>query len=752
MTLFYSQDGWVVSEKKFSLEHNRKFEGLFAIGSGYLHLRASLEEHIADAPQNVTYNRMPANVTSEKFPEFKARWGTYVPGIYGTHPLLCSELINLPWFAGWAPLIDGTRLDLSTARFSDYDRSLHLKEARIARALTWHVSSEIDVCVSYDSFVSAVRPGLLVQRMTLTPNKETQIDIQSNIDGDVRTNGYDHLNSIQFQTFQGTGVACVATTDQNDHVEIRSQIFGGSEARYLERERVAEVFTSVLAHANTPVVFEKYTVVGTSQDEENRNLAAELSEASSLGYEKLLEEHAADWRRLWEQSDVVVEGDKDSQLAMRVSVYHLLRSHPRNSRVAIDAKGYAGEGYFGRFFWDTEMYLVPFFLYTEPEKAIQLMDFRTLTLDAACQNAEAYGYPGARYAWESDKSGLESCAVWQYRDHEIHVTADIAYAFAHIACSKGRASDVSPEIAKVLVEAARYWIARIDYVGEERLPSLLGVMGPDEYSPITHNNAYTNRMVKFALDLAAQVGTAGGASAEEIHTFQSVSESLPILKRADGLVLQHESFEKLAEPNFSTFWNDRGATYASQVPQERLYRSKNLKQADVLMMMFLFATEFSDTEVRQAWDYYLPYTTHDSSLSAAVHSILACRLKDRTVAWDLWKKGCGIDIDFEHGAAAEGVHIAACGGNWMNMVFGFAGISPVNQSVMLSIDPLLPEPITKLSFPLVWRGTRIQIDVTPTTVTVVHKEGGEMELVICGEKRCLKAGGEAQLCMTSACA
>lgn len=730
-------DGWILSEDTFDVDNNRKFEGLFTIGSGYLHLRGSLEEHMRGAPQSSTYMRMPGNTTSEKFPEFKARWGTYVPGVYGKHPVLNNELINLPYFAGFAPLVGGERLDLTASTVTNCKRSLNMREARIERSLEWRVAGAT-LKVAFDIFVDSARPGLCVQRMTLVPSKDIEVAVESAIDGDVRTNGYDHLTFVQGTKVSENRIRLSCVTDRDERVEMVSEVTGGERQAISQTDRKITHVTYVKAQAQAPIVFTKYTVVGTSQDATPRLIDEELDHAIQAGYEGLLREHVADWERLWRFSDVTVEGDQDSQLAARASVYHLLRSHPRDERVAIDAKGYAGEAYFGRFFWDTEMYLVPFFLYTDPLRAKQLMKFRALTLEAAKINARDYGYVGARYAWESDKSGIESCASWQYRDHEIHITADIAYAYAHIAAATSGDDYYTDDIINVIVEGARFWRSRIDEVPTRKEPALLGVMGPDEYSPISHNNAYTNRMVKFNLELAAALGTRIGVKSDEIAEFKRLSRALPILRRPDGLILQNEAFETLAEPAFDQ-WKDRSKTYAAQVSQERLYRSKNLKQADVLMMMFLFGDEYSDEEISQAWDYYVPVTTHDSSLSAAIHSVLGCRLGKHQEAWDFWQQSSMIDVDFAHGGPAEGIHIAACAGNWMNLVYGFAGIKPATQSPILSVNPALPKRLTKIHFPIIWGGTRVSIEVAHSKVVVTHLgEGPAMDVIIRGKKQSLR--------------
>ena len=211
-------------------------------------------------------------------------------------------------------------------------------------------------------------------------------------------------------------------------------------------------------------------------------------------------------------------------------------------------------------------------------------------------------------------------------------------------------------------------------------------------------------------------------------------------RRADGLVLQSDHFESLAEPNFDEHWPDRKRPYAAQVGQERLYRSKNLKQADVLMLMFLFPEEFSDAEVRQAWDYYLPVTTHDSSLSAGVHSMIASRLGLKVDAWNYWLKSAFLDLDLNTEAAAEGVHIAGNGANWMVAVFGFAGFRYAIQSETLTFDPRLPDEWKRLAFPINWRGQQIFIDIKSEKLLLSNDSALPLEFYLGGHKHKLGAG------------
>jgi len=577
--------------------------------------------------------------------------------------------------------------------------------------------------------------------MTVTADRDVRITVLGGIDADVRTNGFDHFTAVEISAVDARAVTCQVSTDLGDIIAMRTALLaeGPFDAPLVE-SHAARCSATLALRAGEPITVEKRIAVTASRDLVPTTPEDQLALAEALSYEALLAEHAAVWAQWWNTCDVEIDGDTASQLAMRVSLYHLLRAHvPSDPRVAIDAKGYAGEAYMGRYFWDTEMYLVPFFLYTDPAKARTLVDFRLNTLPGAQRNAASYGYPGARFPWESDAAGNECTPLWQYRDHEIHVTADVAYAMAHYAAATD--PGYVAQAATALVEMARYWQARIDWRSGEDAPCLLGVMGRDEYTPLSSNNAYTNRMVAFAMDLAARAGAQGGATPEECAAFRHIADTLPVLRTPDGLVLQCEEFSQYPEPQFDRLWADRAKPFAAQVSQERIYRSKCLKQADVLMLMLLFPQEFTDDEVRQAWEAYVPYTTHDSSLSAGAHAIIATRLGLMDAAWAFWQQSSRLDLDTAHGGAAEGIHIAACGVNWQIAVQGFAGMRTALQAETLTLHPCLPQQWTRLAFPLVWHGRQVSVELTHENCTVTNASEIPLPVNVSDESRIIAPGG-----------
>ena len=738
-----NDNNWVLTQDKFDINTAQAFEGLFTLGSGYLHTRATMEEHFVDCPQDSRELRKPANVTAEKFNPVPGRWGTFVPGVFGNHPLLLQEMINLPWFLELAPIVDGERLDMNSSQITGFKRTLNMKTATLNRELVWKTKSGKTVKVYHERFISGCTPNLSVQRIRIECDQALEVTVLGGIDANVTTNGFDHFQSVDIGE-TSNGVSCRVVTDVDDTVSMECRLSAdGAKWNYASDDRHGWHESVFAVTPEQPLVVEKRTVVTTSRDLNPTTSTNILDAVADEDWNSLYQKHCAHWANEWERADIQIEGDDEAQIILRSSIYHLLRAHvPNDNRVAIGAKGHAGEAYKGHFFWDTEAYLLPFYLYTTPEKAKTLVDFRINNLDEAKNIAASYGYKGARFPWESDADGRECCCDFQYRDHEIHVTGAVTYGMAHYFNAMDEIDQATDEAAELAVETARYWMGRIDYRKGDDYPSILGVMGPDEYAPITHNSAYTNRIAAFNLDLAARIGERGGATAEELSVFAKMAAELPITrsKKNPDLILQCEGFEELAEPRFEELWTDRKGCYAARVSQERLYRSKNLKQADVLLLMAMFPDEFTDKEVKTAWDTYVPVTTHDSSLSAGVHSIVALRLGMYKEAWDFFMKSASIDLDTDHGGAAQGIHIAGCACNWQVVIQGFAGMLTAVQSDILSFNPNLPEHWKKLTFQITWKGTPVRVEMEHGNTSLTNLGTEKIEIKLAGQTVSLSAG------------
>jgi trehalose/maltose hydrolase-like predicted phosphorylase len=628
---------------------------------------------------------------------------------------------------------DGEPLDMDRCRIDGYERFLDFRDGTLHRRFAWRTRGGAVLEASYQRFVSRKRERVCVQEIAWRClAAEAVLHIESAIDARVRTNGHDHFTSVRGSVDGGRALVEV-TTDTGDRVALCSEVRASRVAftPAVGNDRRPACAAEARLRPGSELRIVKISAVATSRDP---GIGADLAAAAAAEVasafteeDRLYPEHAAAWAAMWKASAVTIGGDPRAQHALNFALYHLLRAaNPRDSRAAICAKGSAGEAYFGHFFWDTEIYLLPFFLYSRPDAARRLVEFRIETLDGARRNAKAYGYRGARYPWESSVTGDEQCPNWHYADFEVHVTADVVHAVRHAAAAADD-EDLAFRAAEMLVETSRYWASRVERRADGSV-NLNGVMGPDEYTCFSNNNAYTNGMVKRALRFTlrtlaslerrrpaehAALAQRLGVTAAELADFEAIAAGLPVRIRSDGVIVQCDGFERLEDIDVASVWKDRSRPFGHFVSQERNYRSKALKQADALMLAYLFPTEFTPDLVAATYDYYEPLTTHDSSLSCVVHSILACRLGRRDEAYTLFGRSLGIDLDAGGGGAAEGIHIANCAGIWQAVIVGFAGMSWAYESPAPRFEPRLPVHWTSLEFPLRYAGRAYEVRITP---------------------------------------
>jgi kojibiose phosphorylase len=732
-----SKDFWILKQNKLIPSETLAWESLFTQGSGYLQIRGSFEEKLEDSPQNIEYVRSTTNVSAEKFIEQNARWGCYIPGIYSPHPVFNNEITNLPFPLGIDLYVSGERLDPINSTIAGFSRELNLKTALLSRNMIWKCKSGVILNIKWRRIVHALVKKLILQEVVIVPDKDIEIKVVAGIDGDVRTNGHNHFTKIECQA-SSSGCFCAVETEGGNRVEVASMMLGNNWEGETTSKSARQV-KKIKLKAGEQLILEKRSALSCDRDTDKLSAKEVLNKYKNISFEKLLAGHIEIWEERWEKSDIEIRGDKKSQLNVRASIYHLLRSYVDDDRVSICSKGYSSDAYWGRFFWDTEMYIIPFFLYTDPAKAKNLMNFRINTLPAARENARSYGYAGAKYPWEADADGKENCPgyLWQFRDHQIHISGDVIYGFLHYAYATGDYNYLKKDAAEAIKEICRYWMDRIDNVDGKSV--LLAVTGPDEYNPLKNNNSFTNQIVIHSLKTGASIGKEAGMNNKEIAGWGKTAENIPILRRPDGMILQFAEFEYLAEPDFESNWKDRSKPYAEFVDEERIYRNKSSKQPDVLMMMWLFMNEFSREEIKQAWDYYEPYCTHDSSLSPGIHGIIAARLGLKKEAREYWEKTADFDFNIKNGKVSLGVHIGCLASIWQLVVFGFAGVKTAMESEILTINPVLPEGWEQVSFPLIWKGQRVKVTINHKEIFVENMSDDDLKVNICGKEYIIEA-------------
>lgn len=706
---------WCLTEETYDPEKSKHYEGLFTQGNGYMDVRGSYDEGVSCVNQAREYERKPANVTLEKHLKEQSNWGTYIPGIVGKHPHLMTEIINLPYFFETGFCINGETLDMNESKITGYKRWLDMRDGSLNRHLTWHTKEGQVVEMEFFRFISKENAHLAISQIKLKlASGNGEVTFFGGVNVGVRTNGFNHFTGTENSAIDKNTIQVSVDTNGGNKVVILSKLLANRKVSTVTLGDEKRGFTTGTLELGEgeELVIQRIITVATDRDKVKEvtdpfeTCTTTMDYAIESGCDVLLKRHQDKWKEYWNRSDVIIEGDDRVQKALRMSIYHLLRAdNDRDDRVAICAKGYAGAAYFGRYFWDTEISLLPFFIYTNPEAAKKLLLFRYNTLEGAKRNATSYGYKGARYPWESSVSGDEECANWQYADHEIHVTADIVYAIMHYVFATEDIDFIRKYGIDIMVETARYWCTRVDRFADGSY-QLLGVMGPDEYLPITNNNRYTNKMVKYSLEqtifwLEQFRPEHLHVTDDEIALFKDVAANLKLdLDSPEGVILQCDEFLNYADIDFDTVWKDRSKCFGTYISQERNYRSKALKQADVLEMMMLFKNEFTKEELRANYDYYEPITTHDSSLSAAVHGIIAAWLGKEDEAMAFLNRVINIDMDDNKLGAEEGIHIANCGGLWQLVVFGFAGMKTAFESDEIVFEPHLPKGWKKIIIPI----------------------------------------------------
>jgi len=746
---------WIIQEEEFQVHQNKHFEGVFTTGNGYLSIRGSLEERLKDENQAEEYMRMPMNVTLEKSNHMISKWGTYVPGVVGEHPLLKEVMVNLPWMLEWRMWFNDEPFNMDSCIIREYNRHLNMQEGTLKRSFIWQSEQGDELELMYERFVSMDCDHLSVQQIQVKLRKGNGIlKIAAGINANVRTNGFNHYKSIKTSINDGY-IQTEIMTDKGHHVVQGSIVSSDRPDDWIVKEESSHIYyeTEINLKENEKLEFTKLSAIATNRDLHGQNpfhtVKDTLMQHGRMNYDELKKKNADAWAKLWQSCDIRIRGNDQLQKSIRFSLYHLLRSNVRkDSRVAIDAKGHAGEAYFGRYFWDTEIYLLPFFIYSNPEAAKNLVLYRYNTLKGARQNAANYGYKGARYAWESGLTGVEQCPNWQYADHEVHITADVAYGLWHYYKATNDIRFLIDYGFEVLIETARYWVSRV-YKNASGDFDLSGVMGPDEYSPFSKNNAFTNYAVKFNLEKVLEAArfiyqaepdnytllvNKVNLTKEELYQFERIMDGLPIpMDEKRNLILQSEDFDSFENIDFQEVWKDRTKPFGHFVSQEKMYRSKCLKQADVLTLMMVFPDRFTAAQMKAAYEYYEPITTHDSSLSPCTHSIIASWIRNREDAERFFLKAVEIDLELKKLGSAEGIHIANSGGVWQAIVHGFAGIRNTVQSEKLTLNPLMPRFAEEISFPFNWKGSSMIIVLKQDGIKVKNKGNQSVEIVM-GEK------------------
>jgi trehalose/maltose hydrolase-like predicted phosphorylase len=731
--------GWLLVEEGGTLLGENEIESIFSIANGFIGTRASLEE-------GSTLSR-PA---------------TFAAGIYVDGSALKSgpALAVLPDWPRLTIMVDGEILSMACGRVLEHCRTLDLRQGVLWREWRQQNPSGRITRVRLLRLASLADRHVLLQSVAVTAeNYRGRIELLA---------GFPALNARREPArdaptaiveargalvAMATGSVCQPCLEPAAPSDERCADHVGRWCREVGRGETIRLDRVVTVHSSRDVANPK----------EAAREHVEMVKVQQV--RALATAHAEAWRRRWDAAEVTIVGDEAVQRALRFAVYHLVAAaNPRDEHASIGARGLTGETYRGHVFWDTEIYMLPFYVFTDPPAARALLMYRYHTLGAARRKAQALGYQGALYAWESADTGEEvTPRLGVARDgrvvemltgqQEHHISADIAYGVWHYWRATRDDDFIVGAGAEMLIETARFWAsrARIETDGRAHIRA---VIGPDEYHPTVDDNAYTNVMARWNLHCAADtiavlqrerpedwtgISARLALAQDEAATWRAVADALVTGFNSDtGLFEQFEGYFDLQDVDVV---GHRSGQVAAFVGRERICQSKISKQADVVALSLLLWDQWPRAVHETNFRYYEPRTAHGSSLSPALHAFVAARLGDGALARRYMQQAADIDLANNTGNAEGGVHMAALGGLWQAAVFGVAGVRVGEDGIAL--EPRLPEEWTQMGCCVQWRGCRLRLvfAATPARVQVAVEGSGELTIAIIDGPACRARAG-----------
>jgi len=753
----FPAEPWRLVEREYSARDLGLTETLFAVGNGYLGMRANPEEG-RDAHSH----------------------GTFLNGFHETWPIHHAEdafgfattgqtIVNAPDAKLIKLYVDDEPLLLSGADLDHYERAIDFRTGVLTRELIWRTPAGKRVRVRSERMVSFVHRHLAVMTFEVTlldhaapvlvssqlinrQDGEDEYHVEAAALGEGRDPRQarkftDRVLEPRLQRQDGhetlLGYRC-HNSRMTIACGVRHLIDTACDAEVTNDlgEDLAKTVIALRGTPGTPIRITKlvsyHTSSGVPAEELGDRCSRTLKRAEQDGLDQLMEDQRAYLDEHWRTADIEIDGDPLAQQALRWNLFQLLQASARTQQQGIAAKGVTGGGYDGHYFWDTEVYVVPYLAYTDPEAARKMVRFRWSMLPAARRRAAELSQRGALYPWRTI-SGEEASAYYAAGTAQYHINAAVVFALRRYLEASGDVDFLAREGAEVLVETARLWRDLGFYSSNGSYTfHIHRVTGPDEYTTVVNDNAYTNLMARFNLRYAAR-------------TVRFLAEWSPPdfewLQRATGLELDElDEWDRAADSMFVPFDDEAGihpqdAAFLDlepwawdEVPDDHyplllhyhplvIYRHQVLKQADVVLAMFLRSEQFGVEQKRRNFDYYDPITTGDSSLSASVQSIVAVEVGYDDLAFDYFERALYLDLCDQQGNTSDGVHIASSGGVWAGIVHGFAGMRETGE--YLKFNPALPDRWDGVRFKIRRHGSILAAELTAEgcALEVIEGEG-----------------------------
>ena len=746
---------WSIIEEGFDTDTVKASESLFSIGNGAMGQRANFEEDYSGPTFQGSY------IAGVYYPD-KTRVGWWKNG----YPEYFAKVLNAPNWIGINVLVNNEKLDLNTCKdIVNFRRELNMKEGWLSRSFEATLQNDVQIRVFAQRFLSLDIDEVGAIKYSVTPlNSEAHIVLTPFIDGGITNEDtnwddqfWDILNLDQ-KNHQSFLQAKTMKTDFHTCTFMESKTFIDNKPVSLPCEdRKLSTYASC-SYSHQIQQGQTFTIhkFGGYVVDRNHNKfklveAAKkvLKKATDIGFDKLLEFQKKSWEKIWDMADITIEGDVKAQQGIRFNIFQLNQTYlGTDATLNIGPKGFTGEKYGGSTYWDTEAYCIPFYMATkDQEVARKLLEYRYNHLDKAIENAEKLGFKNGAALYPMVTMNGEECHnEWEITFEEIHRNGAISFAIYNYYRYTNDYSYIPEKGLEVLIGIARFWHQRATYSTNKNKYVILGVTGPNEYENNVNNNWYTNYIAKWCIEYAIEniekvkkeynedyvriMGTSEVTDIE-IEKWKEVSDNMYFPYSEEHLVyLQQDGF--LDKDLVTVADLDKSQRPINQHwSWDRILRSPYIKQADTLQGFYFFEDHFTDQELERHFDFYEPFTVHESSLSPCVHSVQAAKLGRMDQAYTFYLRTSRLDLDDYNHEVHEGLHITSMAGTWMSIVEGFGGMRV--KEGKLSFSPKIPKQWKGYSFKINFRNQILKVNVSQRETNFELDSGDELTILVNGK-------------------
>ena len=750
MKKYYKSDDWCIIEEGFSAADHLASESAFSLGNEYFGQRANFEEFYSGESLQGSY------IGGVYYPD-KTKVGWWKNG----YPDYFAKILNAPNWIGVHIKVNGQMLDLNTLKTENFQRVLNMKEGYLDRSFTAEFENGNKVQVKAQRFLSLVdRECGFIKYQIKCLNFDGKVEILPLIDADVinkEANYEKHLWNVK-QLINSTKRAHVITkskkldfevcTSMAYSVHVNKELVNDEATEVISEKSIGQQLVLDCKSGDLIDVYKYATVVNSMNykaEELIQHAQNNLDLVCSKGFDKCFKEHSLAWTERWSECDIKVEGDQESQQAIRFNIFQLLQTYAgHDHRLNVGPKGFTGEKYGGGAYWDTEAFCMPFYLGTsDPSVARNLLLYRYHHLENAKKNAQKLGFNNGAALYPMVTMNGEECHnEWEITFEEIHRNGAIAYAIYNYVNYTGDQQYLVDYGLEVLVAISRFWAQRFNFSEARKQYVMLGVTGPNEYENNVNNNWYTSKiaqwcmvntseLIKFFKDenlteTNEMLANANFNFDEELATWDKIASNIYFpTDKNEGVFLQQDGFLDKDLRTVDTL-------SASERPLnqhwswDRILRSCFIKQADVLQGIYFLEDQFDLETIRKNFDFYEPMTVHESSLSPSLHAVIGCKLGYTEKAYDMFLRSARYDLDDYNNELAAGCHITSMAGTWLSVIEGFGGRRVRNGQLALS--PCIPKAWKSYEFKITFREQCLNVKVNHKEVILENISSQEMKV------------------------